>query len=636
MDFQPRKKRSVQAQKRDVSPVEKKPQSQITTAQQVTSVKKVAKTKRKIRSIVRRQKKSADKAREQMDQSVDVHFLKRLNRLYKVRRFVMSWVILVGLLIAGAWWQVSSLDQYYLKTAAVGGGVYREGMIGSFTNSNPLYATSGVDAAVSRLLYASLFVTNGDGSLQPRLATKYTIDSTQKIYTVDLRRDVQWHDGEPFTADDVIFTYRTIQNPDARSPLYNSWRSVKVSKIDDYTVRFQLPNIYSAFHYSLTNGVVPEHVLADFDPQELRSTEFNTSSPVGTGEFIFGNVAVSNTNDVEKRSERIVLQRNDLYFSDKPMVDSVIIRTYRNEDLMIDAFKADTIQSMVGLDSIREDIIAEDDVSVVTAPLTSSVMAFFNNSTPQLSSKEVRRALVQAVDVAKAREALGFDTLPVNSPFLRSQDTYDPDLVQLTYDQEAAKAALEGAGWIENERGIREKDGVELTVRLFSQSLGEYSDVIGQIQEDWSEVGVNVNVFLQSESDIQSGAIARHDYDVLLYGISIGYDPDVFAYWHSSQVDSTTGSGLNLSEFSNDDADEALEAGRTRNDIELRKVKYEPFLQAWRDEAPAFGIYQPRFTMVVRGTFTDFDNSPMRSSSDRYRSVSQWKVRNDKVPKLVE
>lgn len=634
MDFQPRKKRKINAQQSAASPAVKK-QSTSLPAVQEPQPKPALTTKKKIRSIVRRQRRSADKAREQMDQSVDEHFLKRLNRLYKVRRFVVSWILLSLLLITGAWWQVSSLDQYYLKTAPVGGGVYREGVIGSFTNSNPLYATSGVDAAVSRLLYSSLFIANGDGSLQPRLATKYTIDSTQKIYTVDLRRDVEWHDGEPFNADDVIFTYKTIQNPDARSPLYNSWRTVKITKIDDYKLRFELPNIYSAFHYSLTNGIIPEHVLNGFEAQELRSTEFNTSRPVGSGEFTLGDLTVSNTDDVERRSERIVLQRNDNYFSDKSMVESVIIRTYRNEDLMIEAFKQDTIQSMVGLDSIREDVIAEDDVQVVTAPLTSSVMAFFNNSSPQLSTKEVRQALVQAVDVEKARDALGFDTLPVNSPFLRSQDTYNPELVQLTYDAKKASETLDAAGWKLNDDGVREKEGVELSVRLFSQSLGEYSDVIGQLQEDWSAIGVDVSVFLQSESDIQSGAIARHDYDVLLYGISIGYDPDVFAYWHSSQIDSATGSGLNLSEYSNEDADEALEAGRTRNDSELRKVKYEPFLRAWQDEAPALGVYQPRFTMVVRGTFTDFDNSPMRSSSDRYRSVSQWKVRNDKVPKLA-
>lgn len=593
------------------------------------------KAKKKIRTIIRRQRKSADKAREQMDQSVDIHFLRRLNRLFKVRRFVLSWLLLALLLAGGAWWQVSSLDQYYLQSAPVGGGAYREGIIGSFTNSNPLYATSGVDASVSQLLYSSLFSVNGDGTLRPRLASRYVIDETQKIYTVDLRRDVLWHDGERFDADDVLYTYKTIQNSDARSPLYNSWRSVNVKKIDDYKVQFELPNIYSAFHYSLTNGIVPEHVLGPVQAEELRSSLFNTTKPIGTGEFKLDDLTVSNSDDIEKRSEKLILLRNDDYYSDKPLIDSVIIRTYRNEDLMLEAFDQDVIQSMVGLDSIPDEIVSASDVEVISAPLTSSVMLFFNNSNSFLSDKNVRRALVQSVDTEQARASLGFDTIPVDSPFLRSQKTYDKDIVQLPYDEKAAQEGIEKAGWKRNADGIYEKDGNELQIRLFSQSLGEYSDVISQIQEDWTELGVRVNVFLQSEADIQSGAIARHDYDALLYGISIGYDPDVFAYWHSSQIDTISGSGLNLSEFSNELADEALEAGRTRNDLELRKIKYEPFLESWRDDAPAFGIYQPRFTMVVRGTFTDFDTSSLRSSSDRYRSVSQWRVRNDKVPKQL-
>lgn len=638
MDFQPRKnqRNHHMARKSPVSmPVKKTPNKPTPSKLVQYEQKHVQRqAKKKIRTILKRQKSSANKAREQMDQSVDEHFLRRLNRLFKVRRFVFTWMLLAALLISGAWWQLSALDTYYLKSAPVKGGVYREGIIGSFTNSNPLYATSGVDAVVSRLLYTSLFTTNGDGSLRPRLASRYTLDDTQKIYTVDLRRDARWQDGEPITADDVLFTYRTIQNPDARSPLYASWRSVKVTKLSDFKIQFELPNIYSAFHYSLTNGIVPEHVLNQLDAEELRSSEFNTTEPVSSGEFTLGSIAVSNSDDIERRSERVVLLRNDDYFSDKALIDSVIIRTYRSEDLMIEAFKDDVIQSMVGLDSVADDVLSEEDVRVVSAPLTSSVMAFFNNSTPQLSDKLVRRALVQAVDVKAARDALSFDVLPVDSPFLRSQKTYDPKITQLPYDTAAAEKTLDEAGWKRNDEGIREKDDVELSIRLFSQSLGEYSDIIGQLQEDWTKIGIKVNVFLQSETDIQTGAIARHDYDVLLYGISNGYDPDVFAYWHSSQIDSTTGSGLNLSEFENKDADEALEAGRTRNDIQLRKVKYEPFLKAWRDEAPALAIYQPRFTMVVRGTFTDFDTSPMRSSSDRYRSVTKWKVRNDKVPKL--
>jgi peptide/nickel transport system substrate-binding protein len=145
-----------------------------------------------------------------------------------------------------------------------------------------------------------------------------------------------------------------------------------------------------------------------------------------------------------------------------------------------------------------------------------------------------------------------------------------------------------------------------------------------------------VDVTLQSEEDMQSGTIPQHDYDVLLYGIAIGKDPDVFAYWHSSQADVRSQSRLNLSEFKNTVADESLEAGRTRVDPTVRSIKYRPFLDAWRDEAPAISLYQPRYRFVVRGTFEGFKSSEFNSAIDRYATVRDWMIRTDKTVKTQE
>jgi peptide/nickel transport system substrate-binding protein len=288
---------------------------------------------------------------------------------------------------------------------------------------------------------------------------------------------------------------------------------------------------------------------------------------------------------------------------------------------------------MVGLTSVSDEILSIPDTTLITAPLTSSVMVFLNNSNPDLSDIKVRKALLQATDVQEIRKSLGFRAVPTDSPFLRSQFAYNPDIVQHPYDIEASKASFMEAGWILNEEGMLTKDGKILKLRLVSQSLSEYSAITQQLQKDWSEVGVSVDAVLQPEEDIQSGAIARHDYDVLLYGISLGYDPDVFAYWHSSQADPNSQTQLNLSEYKSDTADSALEAGRTRVDPALRKIKYEPFLKAWRDDVPAIALYQPRFLMVVQGTFEGFQNGQLSTATDRYWSISNWKVRNDQVVK---
>jgi hypothetical protein len=143
-------------------------------------------------------------------------------------------------------------------------------------------------------------------------------------------------------------------------------------------------------------------------------------------------------------------------------------------------------------------------------------------------------------------------------------------------------------------------------------------------------LGVRVNTVLQNETDFQS-TLEFHTYDALLYGISIGVDPDVFPYWDSSQADIRSGSELNFSEYQNSTADASLEAGRTRLSPALRTIKYEPFLQAWQTDAPALGLYQPRILYVTHGTVYGLTDHTLNVDADRYSSVANWEIRTSKV-----
>jgi peptide/nickel transport system substrate-binding protein len=588
-------------------------------------------TKLRARRLFRKQKKKAEEVSEQADQNIDKLVFRRFDRLVNVRRFVVVWTVLVLMLGLGALWQVRALDKYYLETTPVAGGVYREGIIGSFTNANPLFATSSVDTSVSKLVFSGLFKVSPKGEIVGDLASSYDSDERGSVYTVKLRDDVYWHDGDKFDSQDVIFTYQSIQNPATRSPLRSSWAGVKVTAPDDNTVVFTLPNPFSSFPYALINGIVPSHILGESEPEDLRSGLFNTVQPVGTGPFKLSTVEVSGTQK-EDRQERIALTRNNGYFGKVPGINSVVIRSYNDEDSMIEDFEDKIIQSMVGLSSIKDELLKEETVKLQQAPLTSSVMLFLNNSNELLKDKNLRQALAYGTDSAGLRQSIGYSPVPADSPFLKNQFAYNSETTQLPYDLEKSNQKFNEAGWLLGEDGIREKDGKKLRLRLVSQSLSEYSTITQKLQEDWAKIGVSIDAVLQPEEDIQSNALARHDYDVFLYGISIGYDPDVFAYWHSSQIDPNS-SSLNLSEYSSDIADEALEAGRTRTDETLRKVKYNPFLSQWREDAPAIALYQPRFVMVTRGTFQGFDNESMSTATDRYWSISDWKIRNSETVK---
>jgi peptide/nickel transport system substrate-binding protein len=135
---------------------------------------------------------------------------------------------------------------------------------------------------------------------------------------------------------------------------------------------------------------------------------------------------------------------------------------------------------------------------------------------------------------------------------------------------------------------------------------------------------------LQPLADFQT-TLEFHTYDALLYGVSIGVDPDVYAYWDSSQADIRSTSRLNFSEYKSATADAALESGRTRLDPNLRTIKYKPFLQAWQTDAPALGLYQPRFLYITRGTVYNLTDHTLNTDADRYNSIAKWEIHTKKI-----
>lgn len=567
----------------------------------------------------------------QAEERLEKHLFRRLTRLYGVRRFIASWLLLMTLLATGLVLQTRALSGYYQSLQPVPGGTYTEGIIGSFTNANPLYASGGVDRAASRLMFSGLLTYDQNNQLVGDLADSWAVDDTELVYTFKLRQDVKWHDGKPFTSKDVVFTYATIQNPDAKSPLQTSWAGIRIEAPDDHTVIFRLPNTLSAFPYAITNGIVPQHLLAEVPVHQLRSIRFNTLEPVGTGPFKWDAIEVVGT-DTETRQQLVGFAANENYYKGAPKLQRFILRTFRDETQLIDGFSERKVNAMLGLNSLPDTVTSLRGVEDYSIPLTGEVMVFFNNSQEILQDVKVRQALVKAIDVKAIIRELDHPVIWTRSPLLKTHIGYDRGIVQFPTNKTEANALLDAAGWAAGPDGIRVKGERRLELRLKAQANSEYSQVTQQLQNQWREVGVDFKPDLLDEGLFQN-AVALHDYDALLYGISLGNDPDVFAYWHSSQASLSSASRLNLSEYKSGPADRALEAGRTRSDAPLRAAKYRPFLEAWRNDAPALALYQPRFLYVTRGRLHGFTPRLMNNAVDRYNQVENWMVREEKANK---
>lgn len=573
----------------------------------------------------RKSRRQVEGIGQQAEQQIDQLVFRRLNRFVLVRRFVIAWVLLVSLMFGLVVYQMTALSKYYEEVRVVSGGIFSEGILGKYTDANPIYATSSVDTSVSRLIFAGLLKYDKDNKLAGDLAEFWDVDEKGTTYTVRIWPDMVWQDGVEITAEDVVFTYRTIQNPDAKSPFYGSWRGIRVKAVDRLTVEFALPAPLVSFPHSLTTGIIPKHVLNDIPPVQLRSARFNTEEPVGAGPFKLDLIEVTGETP-ETRQEKIALVPNPLYHRGVPKLERFIVRSFYDEEALRDAFRNRELLAVSGLNGSLDDLEADRDFTEFSVPLTSQVGTFFMTTNPTLSDPRVRQALVQSVDQSAIIEGLGYPVVASRAPFLSSHFAYDKSLVQLPFDIERAKALLTEAGWVEAEDGFRYKDGKQLTFGLFSQSTADYTYVSKELQSYWRNVGVNASVTLQSDYEIKN-TVSRGAYDALLYGISLGADPDVFVYWHSSQASATATNQLNFSRYTSSDVDDSLEAGRTRSDQALRTVKYKSFLEAWRKDAPALMLYQPRYLYLTDNSVKGIKLKTLNEPADRYADVTEWTVR---------
>jgi peptide/nickel transport system substrate-binding protein len=560
---------------------------------------------------------------------IDLHLFRRFNQLAKVRRFLIGWTGIVAILLVGLLLQNLALGSYYQTLKPIAGGIYNEGILGNFTNANPIYATNDADTTLSSLIFSGLLKYNSNGQLVGDLANDYVASDHGLVYTIHLRPHLLWQDGKPLTSADVVFTYNLIQNPDTQSPLESSWQGIKVSAPNPGTVVFKLPGVLAAFPYNLTNGIVPKHLLSKITPSGLRSSNFNTVNPVGSGPFAWHAIQVSGNGNPAIEQDQIELLPFDHYAGGKPKLQQFVVHVFASQSELISALASGQLTAAEGLNEMPSQLIHKKSIVQHSLILRAANMVFFKTSSGVLGDKLVRNSLVEAANVPAIMSHLGYKTTEVNEPLLTGQLAYNPTYAEASFNLSAAKSILSSDGWNASKQGFLIKNGQPLAFTLTAADTPEDHVVAGLLQKQWSSLGVNMSVDYLDNLDFQS-AINYHTYDAVLDGISIGEDPDVFVYWDSTQAD-VRSTNLNLSEYSDPNADESIEAGRSRIDPAIRIAKYAPFLQAWQQDSPALALYQPRLLYLTNGPVSGLSNNQINSPTDRFANVQNWEIRQTKV-----
>ncbi|MBN1429183.1 MAG: peptide ABC transporter substrate-binding protein [Anaerolineae bacterium] len=507
---------------------------------------------------------------------------------------------------------------------------YTEAIVGKPLWVNPILAVSQADRDLVSLLFSGLTRIDGYGQPAPDLASNWEISSDGLTYIFNLRADVTWHDGTPFTADDVTFTMALLRDPDFPGPadLGAFWRTVETYAEDETTVKFVLTQPLSAFPEYAGIGILPEHLLGGVSPDELPSEPFNLS-PIGTGRLQWASL------QEQSNSVTVKLEPYANYYDRQRQIKltDIDLRFYPDDNRAFRTLGSD-VQALGGLSPAQlKGVLESPELEIYTSrlPVYAAVILNQGASTrlPFFQDVAVRKALVMALDrdglVARALPRIA---IPATSTILPGTWAYNDSLTQLSHDTTTAAQLLDEAGWV-LDGSTRTKEETRLAFTLLVTNQNADRQMGEMIVQQWRELGIDVTLkTLDAEKlldRIQTPAGEQgRDFDAALVEFSQGRmaDPDPYAFWHESQIET----GQNYGGFSDRDVSEALEIARKDPNGVRRAELYRSYQQRFLDQAAAVLLYNPLYHYAMSCQIQGVQLTILVDPSDRFRNMEQWQL----------
>mgnify|MGYP001576284980 CR=1 FL=1 len=571
--------------------------------------------------------------RERLTRVEQVSAFERLQE--RVRAFSpgdrVLFYLLAALLVIASLSGLYALEQSLLSVVPAYGGSLIEGEIGSPQFINPLLAISDADRDLSALVHAGLMGLSGSGELVPVLAERYEMSPDGRTYTFTLRENAKFSDGTPVSAADVVFTVRKAQDPGLKSPEYANWSGVGVAAEDARTVRFTLGKPYAPFLGLTTLGILPSRLWQNLSNEEFPFSTLETS-PVGAGPF----KVVDISRDASGLIRSVSLAANPDFVSGRPYLDGIRFNFYPRAEDLTNALKSGAVESAYGV-SARE---------ALTAPYTRVFGVFFNPNEKQVYARaEVRKALSFALDRehivdtvlgGHATAIMGpvppgdsVEQVPVPRPEDRTRAAADVLMKSgWTYDSAARIwKALTGGG---SASGGKQTLG---SVTLRTSNVPELKNVASAVKRDWERLGISVDIELYEPGDLSQNVIRPRKYEALLYGMVVGRDQDLYAFWASQERNDP---GLNIALYANKAVDALLEEMRSSTDPATRKADLQKIENLIAADYPAAFLYAPHFTYAVPPGLQGVELPQIITPADRFATAASWYRATDAVwPFLV-
>lgn len=466
---------------------------------------------------------------------------------------------------------------------------------------NPVLLNDIYDRRVGELVFSSLLTLDADDNIIPALAESYEVSEDNLKITFKLRRNVTWHDGKPFTAKDVAFTFTSIADPNYTGPRFaeieklvgaQDYRDGKadtvtgIEVIDEQTISFTYSEVYAA---ALANfairGILPEHIWGAIPVGEWEKQTELLTKPIGTGAFKLVNFVPD---------QYVELVRNEDYFLGAPKLEKVILKVSNQETAQGELVNGTL--DIAALSSFKQqdlDTYTSAGKKILEYPSASYQFLTMNNENPLFADKRVRQAITYAIN----REGLVNQLLEghgaiINAPLAVSSWAYPKEgLADYTYDAAKAQSLLAEAGWtVEN--GVLQKEGTAFKVELLvptGNKVREQSAPI--IQQNLKDLGIEVNISTMDFASVKAKVYEEHSYEMALMGFSLELDPaDAKSYWSSELLGKPS---FNFANFNNVQSDTLLNQAAQSLNQDERKVYYNEWAKLLNEEVPFVYLYSP-------------------------------------------
>ncbi len=483
------------------------------------------------------------------------------------------------------------------------GDILVRGDIGEASNLIPLLASDGASHNIAGMVYSGLVKYGKDMKIIGDLAQTWDVSPNGLVITFHLRKGVKWHDGQPFTSADVLFTYQVTVDPKTPTAYAGDFLKVKKAEaLDAYTFRVTYDKPFAPALISWGNSILPKHLLIGKDITKSPLSRH----PIGTGPYKFKEWVAG---------QKIVLISNPDYFEGRPYIDGFITRIIPDTATMFLELRAQGI-SMMDLTPLQytrqtENNLFKENFKKYRYLGFKYVYLGYNLKNPLFTDKRIRQAISYAINKEEIISGvlLGLGKA-ATGPYKPGSWAYNGNVKIYNYNPQKARQLLADAGWKDTKgTGILEKDGKPFVFEIVTNQGNDTRQKCAEIiQRQLKDVGITVKIRILEWSSFVTDFINKRRFDAVILGWSISLDPDAYDVWHSSK---TAPEELNFMSYNNPQADEMLEKGRSTFNQSLRKKYYDRFQEIIAEDQPYTFLYVPEELIIISSRFRGIEPAPI-------------------------